>query len=468
MPSSIASARCCRRRCDGRHPGRRRLEDLRALRVAAAVRTLKSALVGGSLFRELKPEATFTAVENVSFNVAAGSTVAMIGPNGSGKSTLLKLVAGVLKPTSGRIVVQGRTAALLELGTGFHPEVSGRENAIINGMMLGLTRREIERKLPEIARFAEIGEFIEAPVKTYSSGMYARLAFAVAFAVEPDVLLVDEILAVGDEAFGNKCLDRFHDFKRRGKTIVFVTHGLTLAENLADTVLLHGGRPPHRRGHAARGRGPLPWPRPRPARRSTLAEVNDAQRSQEEAKTADARRRRPTARWPEGRTCPTHCSRSGWGSGMVEIAEVVLRAKDGTPTELFQTGDPILLDLDVVAHEPQGDFVFGFAVRGRDGHLAYGTNTAVEGYIPRHLVGRARYGSSSRRSRCSMAATRSTSRSTGGTASRSTTATPAASSRCVTRSPRPGWRGSSTPGASRATSRSTAPALSSDHDAALR
>ncbi len=348
--------------------------------------TLKSALVGGSLFRELKPEATFTAVEDVSFVVPTGTTVAIIGPNGSGKSTLLKLLAGVLKPTAGRVAVRGRTAALLELGTGFHPEVSGRENAIINGMMLGLTRRQIEQKLPEIARFAEIGDFIDAPVKTYSSGMYARLAFAVAFAVEPDVLLVDEILAVGDEAFGHKCLDRFHDIKRRGATIVFVTHGLALAEALADTVLLmEGGRLTAEgmpREVVDRYRGHVH------ARETlSLAQENVAQQSEETpaepvVEPADSAGAAAEALDP--------FTPRRWGSAQVEIAEVVLRAKDGTPTELFQTGDTVLLDIEVVAHEAQADFVFGFAVRGRDGHLAYGTNTSVEGYVSRSLAGRAR------------------------------------------------------------------------------
>ena len=191
-------------------------------------RTLKSALLHGSLLTDLKPEETFTALQDVSFEVPRGSTFGVIGENGSGKSTLLKLAAGITRPTTGRIEVQGRVSALIELGAGFHPEISGRENVAINGIMLGLTRREVQERFGEIVAFAELEEFIDAPVKTYSSGMYARLGFAAAINVDPDVLLIDEVLAVGDEAFTRKCLDKIGEFRRRGKTIVLVTHSLGL------------------------------------------------------------------------------------------------------------------------------------------------------------------------------------------------------------------------------------------------
>ena len=159
--------------------------------------TLKSALLRGSLIRDLKPDETFTAVRDVSFTVQPGSTLGVIGRNGSGKSTMLKLVAGITKPTTGAVRVNGRISALIELGAGFHPEISGRENVFINGIMLGLSKREVARRFDEIVEFAELKDFIDAPVKTYSSGMYMRLGFAVAIHVDPDVLLVDEVLAVG-------------------------------------------------------------------------------------------------------------------------------------------------------------------------------------------------------------------------------------------------------------------------------
>src|SRR5688500_6462213 len=205
--------------------------------------TLKSALLSGSLIRDLSPDETFSAVRDVSFTVPAGRTLGVIGRNGSGKSTLLKLVAGITKPTSCTVNVAGRISALIELGAGFHPEISGRENVVINGIMLGLTKREVARRFDEIVEFAELREFIDAPVKTYSSGMYMRLGFAVAIHVDPDVLLVDEVLAVGDERFTNKCLDKFAEFKRRGKTILLVTHSLGLVERFCDDALwLDGGR----------------------------------------------------------------------------------------------------------------------------------------------------------------------------------------------------------------------------------
>src|SRR5499425_329974 len=199
--------------------------------------TLKSALLQRSILRDLQPSEAFVALKDVSFSVPKGSTFGVIGRNGSGKSTALKLVAGITKPTSGTVRVDGRISALIELGAGFHPEISGRENVFINGIMLGLTKREIQQRFDDIVDFAELRDFIDAPVKTYSSGMYMRLGFAVAIHVNPDVLLVDEVLAVGDEGFTHKCLDKFAEFRRRNKTILLVTHSLSLVERFCDEAL---------------------------------------------------------------------------------------------------------------------------------------------------------------------------------------------------------------------------------------
>src|ERR1700676_869973 len=205
--------------------------------------TLKSALLQRSILRDLQPSETFPALTDVSCTVAPARSYGVVGPNGSGKSTALKLVAGITKPTSGSVAVDGRVSALIELGAGFHPEISGRENVYINGIMLGLTKRQIQNRFDDIVDFAELREFIDAPVKTYSSGMYMRLGFAVAIHVDPDVLLVDEVLAVGDEGFTHKCLDKFAELRRRGRTILLVTHSLSLVERFCDTaVWLDGGR----------------------------------------------------------------------------------------------------------------------------------------------------------------------------------------------------------------------------------
>src|SRR5262245_37466281 len=199
--------------------------------------TLKSAILDGSLLGDLKPDETFQALRGVTLSVPKGCTFGVIGRNGSGKSTLLKCVAGITRPTEGTVTVDGRISALIELGAGFHPEISGRENIFINGIMLGLSKREVQRRFDEIVDFAEMQEFIDAPVKTYSSGMYMRLGFAVAIHVDPEILLVDEVLAVGDQGFTLKCLDKFAEFRRRNRTILLVTHTLDLVEKFCDQAL---------------------------------------------------------------------------------------------------------------------------------------------------------------------------------------------------------------------------------------
>ena len=201
------------------------------------LRTLKSALLGGSLTAGLAAEETIAALSGVSFTVERGEAFGVIGSNGSGKSTLLKLLAGIAKPSSGRVVVDGRVAALIELGAGFHPEISGRENIFINGAVLGLTRRQIARRFDDIVAFSGLADFIDEPVKNYSSGMYVRLGFAVAIHTDPDILLVDEVLAVGDESFAHRCLHRIERFLAGGGTLVLVSHSLPLVEEYCRRVL---------------------------------------------------------------------------------------------------------------------------------------------------------------------------------------------------------------------------------------
>jgi lipopolysaccharide transport system ATP-binding protein len=184
----------------------------------------------------------FEAVKNVSFEVPEGQTVGLIGKNGSGKSTLLKVIAGVYRPTSGRVEVNGSLAPLIELGSGFHHELTGRENILLNGLLMGYSKKEMMAREQAIIDFADIGEFIDSPVKQYSSGMYVRLAFAVATEINPDILLMDEILAVGDSGFQQKCFERIENFKRSGKTIILVSHALNQIQQHCDRAILleHG------------------------------------------------------------------------------------------------------------------------------------------------------------------------------------------------------------------------------------
>lgn len=196
-----------------------------------------------ALFPFIKPRhVLFNAIDNITFNINKGETVGIIGKNGSGKSTLLKIITGIIHQTSGNILVKGKISALLELGAGFNPEMTGIENIYMNGIITGYSRKEIESKLSEIIDFADIGDYINQPVKTYSSGMFARLAFAVAINVDPDILIVDEALAVGDIAFQVKCFKKFKDFKEQNKTILFVSHDLGSVLKMCDSCILlsHG------------------------------------------------------------------------------------------------------------------------------------------------------------------------------------------------------------------------------------
>ena len=320
--------------------------------------TLKSALLSGSVFGGLKPDDAFEALKGVSFDVAAGKTFGIIGRNGSGKSTMLKLIAGIGKPTSGRVDVTGRVSALIELGAGFHPEISGRENVFINGMMLGLSKREIAERFDEIVRFAELEEFIDAPVKTYSSGMYMRLGFAVAINVNPDVLLVDEVLAVGDETFTHKCLDKFAELKRDGRTVLLVTHSLDMVSRFCDDALwLDQG--------IVKAQGD--------PKRVIDAYLLDVARQENEALESAGP---DLSKANEGR----------WGSREIEITDVHLTSS-GQPTHVFPSGASLEIRMHVRPAAPTADFVFGVAMFNADGVCCYGTNTHIEGAAPGELSG---------------------------------------------------------------------------------
>ena len=362
--------------------------------------TLKSAILSGTLVNDLNPDETFQALKGVSFSVSRGSTFGIVGRNGSGKSTALKVVAGITKPTTGTVSVQGRISALIELGAGFHPEISGRENVFINGIMLGLTKREITRRFDEIVEFAELEDFIDAPVKTYSSGMYMRLGFAVAIHVDPDVLLIDEVLAVGDEAFTHKCLDKFAEFRRRNRTVLLVTHSLNLVERFCDEALwLNDGR--------ARASGD--------PRRVVSAYITDVEKQEErQMAAADAKARAAVeqsgsprgdfesrAPSPELRTrgdesappAPEpppdmfRATEGRWGSREGEITGVELVGEDGQPAHVFFSGEHVEIRLAIKAPKPLTDFVVGIGIFNVDGVCAFGTNTNIEELKPDRLEG---------------------------------------------------------------------------------
>jgi ABC-type polysaccharide/polyol phosphate transport system ATPase subunit len=335
-------------------------------------RTLKSALLTGSLISDLRADETFTALDGVSFEVPGGSTFGVIGENGSGKSTLLKLLAGITKPTRGSLRVDGRISALIELGAGFHPEISGRENVAINGIMLGLSRREVEERFDDIVDFAELREFIDAPVKTYSSGMYMRLGFSVAIHVDPDVLLIDEVLAVGDEAFTRKCLDKIGEFHRRGKTIVLVTHSLGLVEKMCDEALWL------RHGRKADAGDP---------KRVVDAYLTYVAGGEEALLARDASE---TAVLPSSAAgaAPEGYREGRWGSRDVEITRVRLCDDRGQERHVFASGESVTVRLDVEARAEVEDFVFGVGLFTADGVSVYGTNTHIEDFVPRRAAGR--------------------------------------------------------------------------------
>ena len=335
--------------------------------------TLKSALMKRDL--ALTPETSIEAVRDVSFVVDRGEAFGIIGRNGSGKSTLLKLISGILKPTSGSVRVNGRVAALIELGAGFHPEITGRENIYINGIMLGLSRREIEARFDQIVAFSGIPEFIDQPVKTYSSGMYVRLGFAVAVHVDPDVLLIDEVLSVGDEEFSAKCVAKIQEMKYRGVTLVFVTHQLDQVRNLCDRALWIDHGEPETIGDPVR------------VVDAYLQAVSSTQTAPPRATEPDVKAlSEETPRDDAG-------EEERWGSGEIVLSRVALVDSRGDELVAVGPGTHVAIDMDVLVRVPQDDFVFGIGIYHADGTCVYGTNTDLEGLMPERLEanGRVRF-----------------------------------------------------------------------------
>ena len=308
----------------------------------------------------------FNALNDVSFDVDRGETVGIIGRNGSGKSTLLQIICGVLQPSSGSIWTNGRISALLELGAGFNPQFTGRENVYVNGAILGLSHHDIERCLPQIVDFADIGEFIDQPVKNYSSGMYVRLAFAVAINVSPDILVVDEALAVGDTLFQSKCFAKFKELQGKGITILFVTHALDLITRYCSSAYLLEGGSIHASGKT----------------KDVVDEYNRlivkcSRRSSDEAiRTDETGRIRKERQW-EG-LFQINLNENRYGNGKAEIFEAGIFDSDGRALQTLMQRHVYEFRLKVrfknAIHEP----IFAYTIKDIKGFDISGTNTLYQ------------------------------------------------------------------------------------------
>jgi lipopolysaccharide transport system ATP-binding protein len=294
----------------------------------------------------------FWALRDASFEIERGTTFGLIGQNGSGKSTTLKVLAGIYRPNAGRVVVNGRVSALLELGAGFHGELTGRENVRLNGAILGLSGKQIAAAMDRIVDFADIGDFIDSPVKIYSSGMFVRLGFAIAVSLDPEILMVDEVIAVGDEEFQRKCFDHLHELRKRGSTIVLVTHSLGLIRDMCDQAAwLEHGR--------IRQLGPG-----REVVDSYLADINEREvHAQQESPVVEA------APVTQGRP----------GSGEVRITSLEYLDGSGNPSPVLLAGAPCTIRMHYAADESLPEAVFGIGFVHESGAFVSGPNSGRVG-----------------------------------------------------------------------------------------
>ncbi|HZH32348.1 MAG TPA: ABC transporter ATP-binding protein [Pyrinomonadaceae bacterium] len=326
----------------------------------------------------LKRHREFWALREISFEIERGTTVGIVGPNGSGKSTLLQIITGTLAPTHGDVQVEGRVAALLELGAGFNPEFTGLENVYMNAALMGFSRADTDARLERIERFAEIGDFLHQPVKTYSSGMYVRLAFAIAVNTDPEILVVDEALSVGDTIFQHRCVRRIKEMQEAGATILFVSHEPTLVRALCSrAILLSAGR------MIADGT-PLEvlnrYQRVIMAREEAYADTSGAAADAEEG---GAQERAGEVAFDgsaaAGARQPLQYSYRHGNKRAEVIGAELIDAATGRASELIETGDAVAVRLRVLFHEDVAEPVCGFMIRNRHGINVYGTNTEQRG-----------------------------------------------------------------------------------------
>lgn len=327
----------------------------------------------------------FWALDGVSFEILRGQTVGIIGRNGSGKSTLLQIIAGIVQQTAGEVIVNGRISALLELGAGFNPEFTGRDNAIFQAQMIGFSSKEISRKMIEIESFADIGEFFDQPVKVYSSGMFVRLAFAAAINVDPDILIVDEALAVGDAKFQHKCFDRFATFQKLGKSIIFVSHSTNLITNHCDrAILLEKGR------LIADGK-PIDVVNEYMTllfgRRANNSEFGVDPKTHDHATSSGEHNNDLLKRFVSQYDSIGSCQfRSGYnpgerktGDGSAEVIDYLIGTYSDIDRNTMRLADTVRLLIKVKFGRPIKRPLVGFEVKTVDGILAYGTNTYMLG-----------------------------------------------------------------------------------------
>ena len=305
----------------------------------SGIPTLKDRFI--DTIKRRRPSEDFWALRGINFSVEAGETMGVIGPNGSGKTTLLSILASTMAPTTGKVVTRGRLASLLELGAGFHPDLTGRENIFLNGAIMGIPRSTIEEKFDSIVAFSGLGNFIETPIKFYSSGMAVRLGFSIAIEVDPDILLVDEVLAVGDQAFQKKSSRRIQRMKEAGKTLLVASHDMSTIRRFCDRVI-------HLEKGEIREQG-VP-----------AGVVDNYIQSVEELPSG-----------PE--------KVPGWGTMEAVIRGVRFRAPGGEETKTFRTGDDLAVEIAYSANKKIENPVFGYAVHTQDAQLCVGSNTQIDG-----------------------------------------------------------------------------------------
>ena len=306
------------------------------------------------------------ALKHVSFEVKKGETIGIIGTNGSGKSTILKIITGVLSPTSGEVEIDGRISALLELGAGFNMEYTGIENVYLNGMMMGFSREEMDARLDDILKFADIGDFVHQPCKTYSSGMFVRLAFAVAINIDPEILIVDEALSVGDVFFQAKCYKKFEDFKKMGKTILFVSHDLGSISKYCDRVVLLDKGVKRQEGNPKEIVNLY---------KKVLVGLDDSEEEKPEKDRKKAVKRKEPG-W--NRTFETNPNVLEYGNGKASITDFILADETGTVSNTIEKGSNFEIKMKVRFHETVQEPIFAYSIKNLQGTEITGTNTLFE------------------------------------------------------------------------------------------